>query len=274
MAVNATDNLLIAKMLGLALVGVYANYQMVFNSAQTLIALLFSAMLPSVGNLGIRGDRRRMTETFRRAEFAGFYLTAVMAACLLSLVNPFVAWWVGEAYLLPEGTLLALLANFYLKQMRLPLLTFRDATGSYRRDRFKPVAEAAVNLIASIWLVRRYGLAGVFLGTIAGTVAVALVVEPVIVHRACLDTPLGRYYLRLFLYTLLLSATCAAARWAGGLVPAYTLFGLLLRGTLVFAMANACLLPALWFTREGRFIRALLMRALRALRRSAAVRRA
>jgi hypothetical protein len=170
--------------------------------------------------------------------------------------------------------LLVLLANFYLKEMRLPLLTFRDATGSYRRDRFKPVAEAAVNLIASIWLARHYGLAGVFLGTIVSTVAVALVVEPVIVHRACLDAPLGRYYLRLFLYTLLLSVACAAARWAGGLVPAHTLPGLVLRGMLAFVTANACLLPALWFTQEGRFIRALLTRALRALRQRAVTRRA
>ena len=59
------------------------------------------------------------------------------------------------------------------------MLTFRESMGLFWFDRYKALAEAALNLVLSILLVRQYQTLGVFIGTFLSTILTSVWVEPV-----------------------------------------------------------------------------------------------
>ena len=76
-----------------------------------------------------------------------------------------------------------IVANFYLNGMRQTNLIFREAMGLFWYDRYKSIAEGIVNLIVSVILVRRFEVAGIFLGTIVSTLTTSFWVEPYVLMR-------------------------------------------------------------------------------------------
>ena len=89
----------------------------------------------------------------------------------------------GEEYLFPMPIVLVLIVQFYISGMRQINLQFREAMGLFWHDRYKAVAEAIINLVASLILVQKYGVTGVFLGTIISTVTTCFWVEPYVLMK-------------------------------------------------------------------------------------------
>lgn len=85
--------------------------------------------------------------------------------------------------LLDQAVVGVIVVKYYLSGMRKTVLTYRDAYGLYWQDRYKPLLEIAVNLIASLVLVMRMGISGVFLGTIISTLTTCFWVEPYVLFR-------------------------------------------------------------------------------------------
>jgi len=117
-----------------------------------------------------------------------------------------------------------LVISFYTMGMRSVLHVMRAAAGLYYRDWFKPIAESAVNLVASVILLKSFGVAGVFMGTIVSTVFVGTGVEAYIVHKYMLGGGLKRYLLQYAQYAMV---TCLVGLGSYGLVECLSGGGLI-----------------------------------------------
>ena len=62
--INGTDNLVISYFIGLAQVGIYANYLMVTNAVNIFAGQIFTGILASVGNLGTTDNKKRVLRGF------------------------------------------------------------------------------------------------------------------------------------------------------------------------------------------------------------------
>ena len=202
MVVNSTDNILISRFFGLVLSGAYSNYALVLQAVRNILARAFDAVQASVGNLYAEGNEQRLRQIYDRLYFLCFWLFGFCAVALLCLMQPFISLFFGERYLLDSLTLVMLVISFYTMGMRSVLHVMRAAAGLYYRDWFKPIAESIVNLIASVILLRKFGVAGVFMGTIVGTVFVGTWVEAYIVHKHMLGGGLSKYLLQYIQYAL------------------------------------------------------------------------
>ena len=117
------------------------------------------------------------------------------------MFNPFVELWVGKGYLFDEAVVAAMAFSFYLTYMRKAVLMFRDAAGLYWNDRYKPVAEAIINLTASIYLTIHYGVIGVVIGGIISTLLTCFWVEPYILFNNGINIKLKDYFIDYFKFT-------------------------------------------------------------------------
>lgn len=169
--VLCTDNIIISKFLGLVMVGLYSNYYLIINSIQTVISQIVQATTASVGNLLVTENKDKQFETFNKVRFLNFWLTTFSGAAILIVMSSFIRIWVGESYILSDFVLVVLVINFYLSSTRTTYSVFKEAAGIYYEDRFVPIIESIINIVASIILVKIYGLAGVFLGTICSSFA-------------------------------------------------------------------------------------------------------
>jgi len=174
----------------------------VLQAVRNILARAFDAVQASVGNLYAQGNQQRLKQIYDRLYFLCFWLFGFCAIALLCLMQPFISLFFGERYLLDSLTLVMLVISFYTMGMRSVLHVMRAAAGLYYRDWFKPIAESAVNLIASVILLKRFGVAGVFMGTIVSTVFIGTWVEAYIVHKHMLGGGLSRYLLQYVQYAL------------------------------------------------------------------------
>lgn len=200
--VNNTDNLLLSSFVGVISVGIYSNYYLLIGSVRQVLDQVFAGITASVGNLGATEDKEHVKKVFEVAFFLGQWMYGFAAICLYELLTPFVSVSFGEKYLFPASVTLVLCINFYINGTRKAVLTFRDSLGLFWYDRYKAVAEALLNIVASIILVLEFETLGVFIGTFISTVATSVWVEPYVLYRHRLKAPVLPFYLKYAGYCL------------------------------------------------------------------------
>ncbi len=181
--VNSTDNILISSFIGVLWVGIYSNYLMLINIVNSLISQFFTAITASVGNLATTDDKEKCYNVYHKILFLNFWIYGMCTICLLFLLNPFINMWLGEKYTLDFSIVLVLVINFYISGMRQSTITYNSTLGLFWHDRYKPWFEASINLVASIYILKKYGLIGVFLGTTISTIFTSLWIEPFILYK-------------------------------------------------------------------------------------------
>lgn len=255
--VNSTDNILISKLIGLATAGLYSNYYTIIHPLQTITNQIFESIVASVGNLTAsvkEGGADRLLDTFHDVFFFAFWIFTFCSACLLNLLHPFIEflWLRNRGWLLDDLTLYVLVINFYLYGMRRPVLTFRDATGAFWNDRFKPIFESIINLVASILLAKRFGVAGIFLGTLVSTVTTSLWVEPLVLYHNVFCASLKDYFIRFASHTVVGVLVCGVTTWLCNLVG-YSLLSLIPRAIICLCAPNLLMLLIFGRTKEFKY---------------------
>ena len=259
--VNSTDNILISKLIGLASAGLYSNYYTIIHPLQTITNQIFESIVASVGNLTATvkdGNVEHLMETFYDVFFFAFWIFTFCSICLLNLLHPFIEfmWLRNRGWLLDNATLYVLVLNFYLYGMRRPVLTFRDATGAFWNDRFKPIFESIINLVASILLANPFGIAGIFLGTLVSTVTTSLWVEPMVLYHNVFYAHMRKYFARFFSYTAVGLVICVITTWLCSHVG-YSLISILPRALICLTVPNLLLLVVFYRTKEFQYFRRL-----------------
>lgn len=201
--VNGTDNLLIAKFVGVIEVGLYSNYSMIISNVLVMVNQVFSSIIASVGNFAVEGDSNNSKKLFKNIFFINCVIGGFCSACLFNLLNPFVRVWVGDKYLLDITTVFLIVAVFYMQVVRQTALTFKSAYGLFWNDRYKPLVEAIVNLTVSISLGKIFGIHGVFIGTLVSIVGVCFWVEPYIVYKYVFKESVIPYLCMFAKYTII-----------------------------------------------------------------------
>ena len=200
--VNSTDNILISSLLNIRYVGIVSNYYMITGMLNTFILQVFNGITASVGNLNASGDMKKSEEVFNKIFFMGFWIYGMCAILLSILFNPFIKLWIGKEYVLSHGVVSIIIINFFLMGMRRATIVYNSTLGLFWEDRYKPWFEAGINLIASIILIGRLGIMGVFLGTLISTVTTSLWFEPFILYKYGFKKTVFPYFIKYLKYAI------------------------------------------------------------------------
>lgn len=194
--VNNTDNLLISSFVGVVTAGIYSNYYLIIGSVRQVLDQAMLGVAASVGNLGVTEEKEKVGQIFDRLFFIGYWLFGFAGICLLELLNPFVELAFGERYLFRKDIVLILCINFCINGMRRAVLIFKESMGLFWYDRYKAVAEAVLNLVISVLLVTKFGVAGIFAGTFCSTVLTSVWVEPYVIYKYRLKKPVIGFFVK------------------------------------------------------------------------------
>ena len=78
------------------------------------------------------------------------------------------------------------LTDYFFKGERVVLSNFKTAAGVFEQDKYLSILQGIVNLVLSIALVFKIGLAGVFIGTVVSGL-IANITKPIIIYRVCFE---------------------------------------------------------------------------------------
>lgn len=200
--VDGTDNLLMSKLVGIAEVGLYSNYYMVRRAIQVLLDFIYQAIIPTLGNYNVTASLLQKRATFNNFNYLVAMISSICSITLFNAYNTFITLWLGPEYLLSPTIVLVIVINFFLFGMRQSVAMFRASMGIYWVDRYKPIVESLVNLVASIILGKQFGILGILIGTTISTVFVCIWVEPYYLYKMAYEGNVSEYFVSFSKYTL------------------------------------------------------------------------
>ena len=111
--INASDNIIISKILGLAVVGFYSNYRLIISSITNILNQLFSSLTASIGNLGVEKDDKKNYSVFKNFYFIGFCIYSIISIFLVFVLNNFIEIWLGKDYMFNNAIVYIIVINFF-----------------------------------------------------------------------------------------------------------------------------------------------------------------
>lgn len=202
--VFGTDNLLLSLFTNVTFIGIYSNYVMIINYIIAPLNQIFTAMLGSIGNLSATENSDKAYDVFNKVFFLNFWLYGFATICLYFLLNPFIFLWLGQKYVMDNIFIVMIVINFYISGMRQSAGTFCQARGLFYNTRYKPIIEALINILASLFFASRLGALGIFLGTFTSMVTTSIWVEPYVLYKRWFEKPVYLYFTRYLSVTLVL----------------------------------------------------------------------
>lgn len=153
-------------------VAYYATAASVIVLVTGVEGAIFSPLIPASSALEVRDDgANRLGRLLEAATRYNTYILLLIGLPLLLAPEPLLRLWVGRAYAAKTEPLLEIL--LYANLLRLsatPYAALIVGTGQQRLALVSPLAEGVTNLVASVWLGKAWGAAGVAAGTLIGAV--------------------------------------------------------------------------------------------------------
>lgn len=244
MLVNTADSMIISICIGVVALGRYSNYAAIMTSLLGVLQMIFTSLTSVVGHMYVKEDKARS-----RAYCDGFHMLNFCIGCVFFLgyfavIDDLVAMLFGAELIGKRSVSFVITLNGFVQYLRRSALMFRDATGTFYNDRWKPVAEGGTNIILSVLLVKSTGVTGVILATILTDLLICHIVEPYILYKHAFGQSPKRYYIRNYGMIVLFASAMAVMEW-GRVMPRLRMVSFLANGTIsVLLSAAVCVLVA------------------------------
>lgn len=254
MARLQTDTIIISAFLGVVWVGLIGTYKMIINSVSNYVNVIFNSVISSFGNLIATEGKDRQFELFLVYRFFAIWVYGFSAVGFFLLLSPLVELYVGAERVLPAAIISWYLIDYFFKGERIVLSNFKTAAGVFEQDKYLTLIQGLVNLVLSLALVGRMGMAGVYIGTVVSGI-IANITKPVIIYRVCFGKKAGSYFVDSVKYLAVIGVTLLILiPLQNALMPRVTIPKFLLMMALITVVFNGIFLLVFGRSREFKYL--------------------
>ncbi len=203
---KATDNIVLSSFIGLAIVGIYSNYLIIYTTITNMVGSIYRASTASIGNLYASEGLEKNYSFFQTMNFLTAMLYGTACVGVGVVANELIYCWIGDGYLLAQPFPILVGIEILFVGLKTNLGNIRNTTGAFRQMWFRPIISVVVNLVVSIALVQKLGIYGVIIGTLIADFSTNLLLDPYILHKYSFKNyrSVWVYYRRNIGYLLLL----------------------------------------------------------------------
>lgn len=207
--VNSADTIVISSFLGLKVLAVYQNYYYILTAVIGFIGVAFGACTAGIGNSIIVETEEKNFNDLNKFTFIVSWIAGVCCCCFLCLFQPFMELWVGKGLMLGFSAVICFCIYYFVFEINALLNLYKDASGIWHEDRFRPLVTAVSNLAMNLIMVQFWGIYGIILSTVLSMVFVGM---PWLLHNlftTIFDKKYVKgYVLKLFKYSLVTILCC------------------------------------------------------------------
>lgn len=192
--VFATDSIVIGMFLPISAITYYAIGGTLIEQFRSFVASAAAILNPLSSSLEAKKETRTLATLFLAGSKAAMLLGLPVCIGFIVLGERFISLWMGPAYGPTAGLVLAVLAAGHL--LGLPyygISAVLYGLGRHRIVAYSRVLEGVANIALSLFLIKRYGLVGVALGTVIPHAIVVCGVLPSILP-SLIPIGLRQYY--------------------------------------------------------------------------------
>ena len=208
--VNTIDSIIISAFIGVVILGKYSNYITIMTAMTGVLGLFFTPLTATIGRLFIQD------ETAFKQYYDFFYTLNFILGCIFflgyyAIIDDLVLLFFGEGLEVVKPISFIITVNYFIQFIRQATLIFRDASGTFYYDRWKPIAEGVSNLVLSILCVLLFksifnedmAVVGVIVATILTNLCICHVIEPHVLYKYAFHSSAKKYYIRNYLYIII-----------------------------------------------------------------------
>lgn len=237
---DSADTVVISAFLGLTVLAVYQNYYYILNAISGFIVVIFSACTAGIGNSIVVETKEKNFNDLNKFTFIICWIAGFCSCCLLCIYQPFMELWVGKDLMLSFSAVICFVIYFFTRQLNALFNLYKDASGMWHEDKYRPLAAALTNLVLNLILVQFIGIYGVILSTVLAILCVGM---PWLMHNLFTmifeKKNLWQFLRKLGWYCIVVSVSCAVCY----VVCTFINFGLVL--TIIVRGIICCLIPNL-----------------------------
>jgi len=249
---NGTDNIIISKMIGLISVGLISNYNLLITTITTLISSALNGVIASVGNLNIGNDINRQEKVYKQLFFISVWIYGFCSIAFMTLVNDFITLWVGRGYQLSLFVVFTIVLHLYVNGVQFASYTYRTTMGLFNQGKYCPIIAAIINILLSVLLGYKLGLAGIILATSISRLVTTTWYDIYMVYTIKFKKSPLRMYLRYIVYFIIVLFCGGLTFMVANYVTSAGITGFILKMVICIILPNSILLVI--FGRTAEFI--------------------
>lgn len=202
--VNSVDSIIISGFIGVVLLGKYSNYNYIAAVLVSVLALFFTPLTSVVGHLCAEGNQEKSKGYFDYFYSLNFIIGVVFFLGYYAVIDSVVSLLFGTGLSVSHAIAFIITLNQFVQYMRNASLLFRNASGTFHNDRWKPIAEGVANIILSLLFVvvfpEEYRVVGVIVATIITNLLICDTVEPFVVFKHVFGRSPKDFYIKNYGY--------------------------------------------------------------------------
>ena len=244
---DSADTLVISAFMGLSVLAVYQNYYFIITALRMMLVVILNACMAGVGNKLVMESKEANYRDLEKISLLFSWLLGVSTSMLLCMYQPFIHIWMGADNMLATGLVFCFAIYYYSMGANKLLNMFKDSAGIWKKDRWRPLTAALVNLGLNLATVQWLGLYGVLLSSVVSIVFIQIPWLFRNLFQEVFPRAFRGRFVRLFCaLTAIALMSCAASwlicsRFSLNVWPA-----LALNAVVSFAVPNLCYSLFLW----------------------------
>ena len=180
---DSTNSILISVLAGSSILGLYSNYQMIYQGIRGFIRTVPSAITASLGNMNATEDSSKVADGFWAIDISFFLIYGTLTIVLINIIDPIIGTFFGQTRCLSLRSSFLLCMVSYLSCNKYIYGTYKSSLGLYWFDRKRAIISGIANFILSFILGHFLGFDGIMIGTIITYLTIDLFIEPYIIFN-------------------------------------------------------------------------------------------
>ena len=193
--VMTVDSVIISAFIGVGVLGLYTNYKSIVDSMAGILGLVFSSIVSILGHSYASNTKAVYHNQFKQLYLINYIITFIFYLGYFSVIDGIIGIIFGTQFIIDKDIVIVITLNYYIQFMRQVTMSFKDASGTFYNDRYKPLLEGITNLILSLILVQFFGIIGVLVATIITNLFITHIIEPYVLYKYAFgDSPKNYYF--------------------------------------------------------------------------------
>ncbi len=216
--VNTADSIIISSFIGILILGKYSNYTAIVIAMTSVLTLCFTPLTSVVGHMFVEEGRETAKKYCGVFQTLNFVLGMVFFLGYYAVADNLVGVLFGAELELAKSVSFVITLNYFIQFMRQGCMLFRDATGTFYNDRWKPLFEGIINIGLSVLFVcvfpEDYKVVGVIAATIITNLFICHIIEPYVLYKHAFRSGMKQYYVQNYAYILIFGGILAALNFS------------------------------------------------------------
>ena len=256
--VNSTDNIITTFFNGLATTGMASNYTLFTTTLTALLNQVFNGLTASIGNYNATESKERQYEMFNFLNMMNFWIFSWASIGIIYVSNDLVSLCFGGNYVLGIEIPIILAINFYTVGMQNAVWTFKQTLGLFKYGRFIQIFTAVINIIFSVLLGYKYGLAGILFATFIARLFTNLWYDPYIIYNhGFFRNPL-EYLVKYLRYLIVMIINLTICGFCCSFIKVTLIFSILAKIVICSIVPNVVCIILFYNKNEFKYLKVLL----------------